>query len=150
MQEDKICSFFGHRDVEDTQDLANKINEIVTDLIENKNVTIFWFDGYCDFSDYCLREVTKQKDKYPYLQRKFCMSTHINDKPPKWVNLCDYDGVEHLDFFDYWYTRIYYRNCEMINQSDYVVFNITNKNSNSGAYKAYKYAKSKKARIIEI
>lgn len=51
--------------------------------------------------------------------------------------------------FQSWYHSIYFRNVEIINQSDFCVFYLRNK-TNSGAYKIYKYAIRKKIGIIEI
>ena len=38
----------------------------------------------------------------------------------------------------------------MINQSDYIIFYVTNNVSNSGAYKALEYAKRKKKNYVNI
>ena len=51
--------------------------------------------------------------------------------------------------FSYWYTRIYYRNCAIIDKSDCAVFYLR-KEENSGAYKSYKYALSKNKTIYMI
>ena len=51
--------------------------------------------------------------------------------------------------YDYWFNRIYYRNCEMINQSDFILFYAQNQ-QNSGAYKAFKYAKKDKKDFMNI
>ena len=51
--------------------------------------------------------------------------------------------------FDYWYTRIYYRNCEMVNRSDYVLFYAEDRKE-SGAYKIFKYAVRYKKEYINL
>ena len=63
----------------------------------------------------------------------------------------DYDEIIYLTpAFDGWYKSIYFRNCAMIDQSDVVIF-FAEEKAESGAYKAYKYAKRKKdKRIINL
>ena len=49
--------------------------------------------------------------------------------------------------FEGWYKSIYFRNCAMIDESDVVIF-YAEERENSGAYKAYKYAKGKKEKHV--
>ena len=51
--------------------------------------------------------------------------------------------------FDYWYTAIYYRNLAMIDQSDFILFWVEER-ENSGAYKTYLYAVKKHKRIVNL
>ena len=105
------------------------------------------------FDDLCWKVVTKLKEKYPHLKRIYCLSDPRHQrisKRPKWLKDEDYEEFIYLDLdFDYWYQRIYYRNCVMIDRSDIIVFYVEEQ-ENSGAYKAYKYAKQKKKSIINI
>ena len=39
----KVCSFFGHRKIEITEELKQKVKLIIEDLIINQNVTTFLF-----------------------------------------------------------------------------------------------------------
>ena len=56
----------------------------------------------------------------------------------------DFEEFKYLDLdFDWWYQRICYRNCAMVDRSDIVVFYVEPR-ENSGAYKVYTYAKQKK------
>jgi hypothetical protein len=60
----------------------------------------------------------------------------------------DYDSVIYLEpSFAGWYKSIYFRNCAMIDKSDVVIF-YAEARENSGAHKAYKYAKTKKDKIL--
>ena len=60
----------------------------------------------------------------------------------------DYDEITYLaPSFEGWYKSIYFRNCAMIDESAYVIF-YAEKRENSGAYKAYQYAKKKKDKHI--
>ena len=149
----KTCSFFGHRDIEITQDLINKLKSIIEDLIVNKEYKTFYFGGFGNFDDLCYKVVSELKIKHPFIKRVFCLydprHTRVS-KRPKWITKEEYEDYIYLDLeFDYWYQRIYFRNIEMINQSDFIVFYI-NKTENSGAYKALQYAKKKKKPFVNI
>ena len=62
----------------------------------------------------------------------------------------DYEQFIYLALsYDYWYTRIYYRNCAMIDRSDYVVF-YAEERENSGAYKALRYVVKQKKPYINL
>lgn len=149
----KKCSFFGHRDVSVTSELENNITEILTELIVDKGVSIFYFGGFGDFDACCYRIVTKLKNTYAHLQRIYCLADkrHLREsKRPKHLAKDSYEEYVYLELqYDYWYTRIYYRNCEMINLSDYILFYVKCTN-NSGAYKCMKYAERVKKNIIKI
>lgn len=88
-----------------------------------------------------------------FIKRIYCLSDPRHQrvsKRPKWLKDENYEEFIYLDLsFDWWYQRIYYRNCEMIDQSDYVVFYVKH-TENSGAYKAFQYAKRKKKNIFQL
>ena len=153
MEIHKICSFFGHREIEVTEELVKELKLKIEDLIVNESVGIFYFGGFGMFDDLCWQVVTELKLKYAHIKRIFCLSNprHLRvNKRPKNLKREDYEEFVYLDLdFDWWYQRIYYRNVEMINQSDFVIFYVKN-TSNSGAYKAYQYAVKKKKKIINI
>lgn len=139
---DRICSFFGHKDVELTDKLWEDIPSAIKSLIEDCGVNTFYFDRFGDFDEYCHRAVSVMKAEYPNIERVFCLSDerHLNPrKRPSYLLKTDYEEFIYLPLdFDYWYSRLYYRNCEMINKSDFVVFYIRNA-ENSGAYKCFEY-----------
>lgn len=149
----KVCSFFGHREIEVTEELIKELKLKIEDLIINENVGIFYFGGFGMFDELCWKVVTELKLKYHHIKRIFCLSDtrHLRvNKRPKNLKREDYEEFIYLDLdFDWWYQRIYYRNVEMINQSDIIIFYVKN-TSNSGAYKAYQYAVRKKKNIINI
>lgn len=148
-----ICSFFGHREIEITSELKTKLKAYIKDLINNKTVNCFYFGGFGNFDELCWQIVTDLKQTYPYIKRIFCLSDPRHqraDKRPKWIKDEDYEEFIYLNLkFDYWYSRIYYRNCEMIDQSDYVIFYVTN-TENSGAYKALRHAERMKKEFVNM
>ena len=153
MEIHKICSFFGHREIEVTKELIKELKYKIEDLVVNENVVIFYFGGFGMFDELCWKVVTELKLNHHYIKRIFCLSDprHLRvNKRPRNLRNEDYEDFIYLDLdFDWWYQRIYYRNVEMIKQSDFVIFYVKN-TSNSGAYKAYQYAVRKKKNIVNM
>ena len=148
----KVCSFFGHRQIEKTEELQLKIKVVVENLVI-KGCKTFYFGGFGEFDLTCYEIVSKLKQQYVDIKRVFCVTEekHLNSqKRPKWLKDKDYDEYIYLHLqYDYWYTKIYYRNCEIVNNSDYVVF-YAKEDENSGAYKILKYAKKIKKQYINL
>ena len=154
METHKICSFFGHREIEVTKELKNILYNTIIDLIENKDVKTFLFGGFGMFDDLCWQIVTYLKNKYTNIRRVYCLedSRYLNKlKRPKYLLDCDYEDFIYLPLdYDYWYKRIYYRNCAMIDHSEYVIM-YCQARADSGAYKAYKYAlKQKHLKLVNL
>lgn len=149
----KSCSVFGHSKIKITKELENNLKSTFKMLITQENVKYFYFGGFGEFDDLCHSIITELKNEYPEVYRIFCLSDPRHQrlsKRPKWLKDEDYEEITYLDLnFDYWYTRIYYRNCEIIDRSDFVVFYV-NHTEQSGAYKALQYAKRKKKQIINV
>lgn len=147
-----ICSFFGHRDVELTEELIERTKAEINKAVKD-GCRIFYFGGYGDFDDLCYKIVTDIKNEKPDLdiKRVFCVSKEKElRKLPSGVKREDYEEMIYPNLsFDYWYTSIYYRNCAMIDDSDKVIFYVEQR-ENSGAYKAYQYAMKKKKNIINL
>ena len=148
----KNCSVFGHGEIEITEELKEKIYITIEKLIIN-GCEYFYFGGFGMFDDLCYKIVSELKLKYSHIKRIFCLSDprHLRiNKRPKWLREESYEDFVYLNLeFDWWYKRIYFRNCAMINKSDVVLFYVE-KREKSGAYKAYKYAKQKKKEIINL
>lgn len=149
----KSCSVFGHSKIKITKELENNLKSTFKMLIAQENVKYFYFGGFGEFDDFCWQIITKLREKYVDIKRIFCLSDprHLRlSKRPKWINNENYEKITYLDLdFDYYYTRIYFRNCEIINRSDFVVFYV-NHIGRSGAYKTLQYAIKKKKQIINI
>ncbi len=148
------CSVFGHNEIEITNELKIRLKNAFIDLITNKNVSIFYFGGFGQFDELCWQIITKLKQIFPHIKRIYVCEneTYVNRprKRPKWLKNEDYEEIIYFSLrFNYWYTLIYYRNLEIIDHSDYCLFYIRN-TKNSGAYKAYKYAKQNKKNIITL
>ena len=60
----KACSFFGHRDTPQTEELKRKVKEIVEHLIVKEGVDTFLFGSRSKFDGLCLLVVAELKKKY--------------------------------------------------------------------------------------
>ena len=65
-----VCSFFGHRKIEENNTLRQTLKEHIEDLIINCNVQIFLFGSKSEFNTLCHEIVTRLKQKYPQIQRR--------------------------------------------------------------------------------
>ena len=150
----KSCSVFGHSKIKITKELENYLKSTFEMLITQENVKYFYFGGFGEFDDLCHSIITELKTKHLEIYRIFCLSDPRHQrlsKRPKWLKDEDYEEITYLDLnFDYWYSRIYYRNCEIIDHSDYCVFCVDETVEYSGAKKALEYAKRKKKEIINV
>ena len=68
--EEKVCSFFGHRKIADSEALRQRIQNAIVDLIENYGVNVFLFGSRSDFDSLCHAIVTELKEEYPHIQRR--------------------------------------------------------------------------------
>ena len=166
MDKEKTCCFFGHRKIDETQELKNKLSEIIENLIVNENVDTFLFGSKSQFDDLCHKVVTELKEKYPHIKRMYVRSAfqHI----PDWYEeslLQHYEDTYFPNHMEKAGKASYVeRNQEMINKSDFcVIYYDENylpprrKNSRrdlfdyqpkSGTAVAYDYAVKKKKKII--
>jgi len=150
IMEEKICSFFGHRQIERTEKLCELITTEITKAIDY-GCRIFYFGGYGEFDSLCYQILSeiKQENRALGIERIYCVAQEkYLRKSVRYFNPEDYEKIIYLmPEFDGWYKSIYFRNCAMIDRSDYVIFYAEERES-SGAYKAYKYAKRKKNKIL--
>ena len=146
----KTCTFFGHYKIEITDDLKHLLHTKIESLILD-GFSTFLFGGLSEFDDLCYKIVSLLKTKYSHIERVFCFYNEKDlAKPPKWTKDLEYDRFTYFPLsFNWWYKRIYFRNCEMILNSDYVIFYVSHE-ENSGAYKALKFAKQNKKEYSNV
>jgi uncharacterized phage-like protein YoqJ len=72
----KSCSFFGHRDTTQTEELKQKVRETVERLIVEEGVDTFLFGSRSKFDELCHIVVTELKEKYPQIQRIAYLCKH--------------------------------------------------------------------------
>ena len=145
-----ICSFFGHRSIDLTDELYEAVYREIKAQIE-AGCRIFYFGGYGEFDSLCYDIVTRLKEALPDsdIKRVYCVAQErYLWKNTRYFKRDNYDEIVFLEpAFSWWYKSIYYRNLAMIDKSDAVIF-YAEEREDSGAYKAYKYAKGKKDKVI--
>ena len=150
MAKNNSCSFFGHREITVTDELRLAVRQEISAYINN-GCKIFYFGGYGEFDRLCYETLTEIKEALGLsdLKRIYCVSQErYLRKRTRYFDPDDYDELTYLvPAFEGWYKSIYYRNLAMIDASDAVLF-YAEERADSGAYKAYKYAKKKKNKLI--
>ena len=123
MDKEKSCCFFGHRRIDETEELKNRLCGIVENLIVNEKVDTFFFGSKSQFDDLCHKIVTELKEKYPHIKRIYVRSAfqHI----PDWYEdslLQHYEDTYFPEHMDKAGKASYVeRNQEMINKSDFCI-----------------------------
>ena len=120
----KVCSFFGHRKIEKTPELREKLITTVRWLITEKEVDQFLFGSKSSFDDFCQEVLKELKEEYPQVKRVYVRMYYPELGEP-------YIGYILRDFEDTYMperienagvARYVERNQEMIDGSDYCVF----------------------------
>ncbi|MBE6644488.1 MAG: hypothetical protein E7612_03805 [Ruminococcaceae bacterium] len=144
----KICSFFGHREIEVTNSLYATVTAEILRAVDF-GCRIFYFGGYGEYDALCYKIVTELQKRIPDIKRIYCVAREeYLRKMVRYFNKDDYDDIIFLQpSFNGWYKSIYFRNCAMIDESDYIIF-YAEERENSGAYKAFKYAKKRKEKCV--
>ena len=153
--ENVYCCVFGHRKIEASIKLETKLNEIFKNLIINKKVNYFLFGGFGEFDDLCHKIITKLKQQYANIKRIYvCEDYKFISRPqkrPKWLTSEDYEDFIYFETrYTGFYQRIYFRNVEIINSSDYCVFYVSGNQKYSGAQKIFDYAVKKKKVLFNV
>lgn len=148
----KTCTFFGHRKIFDSDKIKKQLIELIGKLIRDKGFTVFLFGGFGEFDSLCYEIVSDYKSRYENIKRIYYAvdKSYFFGRKHNSRMLPDYEETIYPDLeFDYWYTRIYFRNCEMIKNSDFAIF-YADSREDSGAYKILKYAKKIKKDFINL
>ena len=150
------CCFFGHRNINETEEMRMNITEVVSGLIENKQVDTFLFGSKSAFDSLCLVLVTKLKEKYPHIKRIYVRAEfpYIDDEYLNYL-LQSYDETYYPETLHGAGRAVYVeRNCEMINNSTYCVVCYDEQKMpttrKSGTKIALDYAIKKGRKIIRV
>ena len=150
------CCFFGHRMINETEELKSKLKEVIEKLIIEENVDTFLFGSKSRFNSLCLEIVTEIKEKYPHIKRVYVRAEypHISE---------DYKEYLLQNYEDTYYPKCVLssgkaayikRNYEMINKSHFCIVYYDEQNApttrKSGTKIAYDYATKKGKEIIKI
>ena len=153
----KRCCIIGHRKINYTPELEDKLKNSILQLITKNNVRVFLFSSKSEFVNLCYDVITQLKSNYPNIRRVFVRAEYpiIDDSYTKYL----------LSFYEetYFYSqklstsKLSYikRNEEIIKDSDFCLFYF-DKNyapptkSNSGTQLAFKFATKKRKTIINL
>ena len=150
------CCFFGHRTINETEELKSKLIEIIEKLIVDEKVDTFLFGSKSRFNSLCLELVTEIKEKYPHIKRIYVRAEY------------PYISEHYKNYLQESYEDTYYpeqiigsgkavylkRNQEMINESLYFIFYFDEacfpKNRRSGTKSSLDYAIKKRREIFTV
>ena len=153
---DKTCCFFGHRNINETEQLKAKLIDIIEELITEEKVDTFLFGSKSRFDSLCLETVTKIKEKYPHIKRVYVRAEN------------QYISEQYRNYLLESYEDTYYpekiinsgraayveRNYEMINNSQFCIVYYDEQNApttrKSGTKIALDYAIKKGKNIISV
>ena len=148
------CCFFGHRTINETDELRERITEAVERLITDEKVDTFLFGSKSQFDALCLKTVTELKEKYPHVKRIYVRAEfpYIDDDYLSYL-LKSYDETYYPEKLHGAGRAVYVkRNYEMIDSSKYCVVYYHESNvpatRKSGAKIALDYAIKKEREII--
>lgn len=74
----RSCCFFGHRAIDESEELKIEISRIVSDLIENKGVNTFFFGSKSRFNSLCYEIVSDLKNLFPHIKRIYVRAEYPN------------------------------------------------------------------------
>ena len=66
--DNKTCSFAGHANIFNKEELKIRLKNEIINLIENKNVTTFYSGGKGDFDWLCANTLKEIKKDYPFIK----------------------------------------------------------------------------------
>ncbi len=154
--ENKTCCFFGHREIEVTEELKERLMEIVEDLIVKENIDTFLFGSKSEFNSLCLETVTKIKEKYPHIKRVYVRAEYpyINDNYKNYLLESYEDTYYSENLLNSGRAAYVKRNYEMIDKSKCCVIYYSSDEApihrKSGSKIAYDYAVKMGKKIINM
>ena len=121
--EENTCCFFGHREIEESEELREKLCGVIENLITEQGVKVFLFGSKSRFDALCLEAVTALKEKYPHIQRVYVRAEFpVIDDAYRAYLLGWYDETYYPEKIRGAGRAVYVeRNCEMIDNSRYCV-----------------------------
>lgn len=122
-EKEHTCCFFGHRKIEVTDELVNRLKDIVENLITEKKVDTFLFGSMSQFDKLCLQVVMEFKKNYPHIRRIYVRAEFpYIDKDYTSYLLKRYDHTYYPErMINAGKAAYVERNYEMIDNSDYCV-----------------------------
>ena len=147
----KICCFAGHN-IDYDNKVGSKLRKECENLIANENINEFWVGNYGKFDTLAAETVKKLKLTYSHINLNLILpyfTNEINENKEYYKKM--FDNILLADIPDSTPPkfRIIKANQYMVNNSDFLACFI--EHPWGGAYKTFKYAKTKKhIKIINI
>lgn len=138
-----VCTFFGHKNT--PKEIEPTLRSTLIDLIENKNVTVFYVGNNGNFDTMVRRQLEDLSQIYPIT---YCVVlAYLPTEKNKYENLTNTIYPEGLETIPKRFA-ISRRNKWMIQQSDIVVTYVTH--NLGGAWQFKKMAEQMRKRVIEL
>lgn len=153
---ENTCCFIGHREINMTDELKEKLRVGIERLITEESVDTFLFGSKSQFDDLCWDIVTEIKKKYSHIKRIFVRAEYpYIDESYKAYLLENYEDTYFpKSVLGAGKASCVKRNCEMIDNSRFCIVyykeDYTPKGRKSGTKIALAYAVRKKKSIIRF
>ena len=138
-----VCTFFGHKDT--PKEIEPTLRSTLIDLIENKNVNVFYVGNNGNFDTMVRRQLEDLSQTYPITYS--VVLAYLPTEKNKYDNLTNTIYPEGLETVPKRFA-ISYRNKWMLEQSDVVVTYVTH--SFGGAAQFKEMAVNKAKNILDI
>ena len=125
-----VCTFFGHKDT--PKEIEPTLRSTLIDLIENKNVTVFYVGNTGNFDTMVRRQLEELSQTYPI--EYHVVLAYLPTEKNKSVNLTNTIYPECLEIVPKRFA-ISWRNKWMIQQSDIVVTYVTHNFGGAAQFK---------------
>lgn len=153
---EKTCCFFGHRTINETEELKSKLIEIIEKLIVVEKVDTFLFGSKSRFNSLCLDTVTEIKEKYPHIKRIYVRAEYpnINEHYKNYLLEAYEDTYYPINIIGSGRAAYVERNYEMINKSHFCIVYYDEPNApttrKSGTKIAFDYAVRQGKKIVNV
>ena len=148
--------FFGHRTINETEELKERLIEIIEKLIVDEKVDTFLFGSKSRFNSLCQETVTELKEKYPHIKRVYVRAEYpdINEQYTNYL-LESYEDTYYPEHIRSSGRAAYVeRNYEMIDNSYFCIVYYDDANApttrKSGTKIALDYAIKKQRHITVL
>lgn len=138
-----VCTFFGHKDT--PKEIEPTLRSTLIDLIENKNVNVFYVGNNGNFDNMVRRQLEDLSQTYPITYS--VVLAYLPTEKNKYDNLTNTIYPEGLETVPKRFA-ISWRNKWMIQQSDIVVTYVTH--NFGGAWQFKTVAEQMRKRVIEL
>lgn len=117
------CCFFGHRVINETEELQRQLSETIERLIIDEKVDTFLFGSKSRFNSLCLELVTELKKKHPHIQRIYVRAEFptISDDYKTYLMSFYEDTYYPEKIIGAGKAAYVKRNCEMIDNSRFCI-----------------------------